>query len=206
VPVRLVRVDGAWRLGPGLVAAIPSLYAEYGPGWIGDRLPLVLIEHQFLEIQAWQWIGLAIALFVALFVAVVLGALARRIALRLTKRTSFDWDDLLVDTAAGPARLLLGTSTFAVAVRTLHLAVPAQEAVDQLLGIGAIVLFSWAGLRALRFGADLFVERAAEPLEITRDPLRGRTARVMLESAGPFAPGPRQQPRGPWPAEAQSAG
>lgn len=163
VPVRLVRGDGGWRIGPGVVAAIPSLYAAHGPGWIGERMPPVLMEARFLEIEAWQWIGLAGALAVALFAALALGALARRFVLRLAHRTSFRWDDLLVDAASGPARLLLGTSTFAVAVRALHLAVPAQHGVDQLLRIAAVVLFCWALLRMIGFGAALLVGRTSEP-------------------------------------------
>lgn len=161
VPVRLVRTDGTWRLGPGLVAAIPALYAAHGPGWIGERLPPVLIELELLDVQAWQWLGLAVALVLALFVGVVLGALARRIALRLARRTRFAWDDLLVDAATGPARLMLATATFAAVAQALHLALPAQHGVDVALRIAAIVLFSWAGLRALRFGAALVVERTS---------------------------------------------
>ncbi len=159
VPVRLVRTNGAWRVGPGLVAAIPSLYAAHGPGWIGDRVPPLLMEVRFLEIQAWQWVGLAVALALALFAALAIGAIARRLMLRVARRTSFRWDDLLVNAASGPARLLLATSTFAVAVRALHLAVPAQQGMDQLLRIAVVFLFCWAVLRAVTFGAALFVDR-----------------------------------------------
>jgi small-conductance mechanosensitive channel len=177
VPVRLVRFDGAWRLGPGLVAAIPALYAARGPVWIGDRLPPVLIELQLLDVQAWQWIGLSVALALALFVAGVIGALARRVALRLARRTRFEWDDLLVDAAAGPARLLLGTSTFALAVRALHLAIPAQQVVELFLRIAAIALFSWAGLRALRLGAELLVRQSGSGAD---GAARSRLTQIMV--------------------------
>lgn len=159
VPVRLLRTDGSWHIAPGVVAAIPLLYAAHGPGWIGDRMPPVLIELRFLEVQAWQWAGLALGLGLALLVALGLGALGRRLALRVARRTRARWDDALVDAASGPARLLLGTATFALASRTLHLAVPAQETVDHLVRIAAVVLLCWAGLRALRVAGDLIAER-----------------------------------------------
>jgi small-conductance mechanosensitive channel len=155
VPIRVVRTGGVWRIGPGVVAAIPSLYAAHGPGWIGERLPPILTDVRFLEVQAWQWIGLAAALALAVVVAFAFGVLGRRVALRVTRHTRFKWDDLLVDAASGPARLLLGIAIFAGTARMLRLAVPAQQAIDQILRIAAISLFSWAGLRALRFGAEV---------------------------------------------------
>ena len=83
----------------------------------------------------------------------MLGALARRLALQVTRRTRFTWDDHLVDAAFGPARLLLGLVTFAAMERALRLAPGAQAVLDGGLRIAAVVLFSWIGLRAIRFGA-----------------------------------------------------
>jgi small-conductance mechanosensitive channel len=161
VPIRLARSRGTWRFGTGVVASIPELYAAYGPGWIGDRLPAILIELEFLNVQAWQWIGLLAALGLALFVALGLGAFARRIALRLARRTRFTWDDLLVEASSGPARMLLGLFTFAVAARSLQLAAPAQEVLDHALRIGAVAVFSWIGIRAIAFGAELLTRSVA---------------------------------------------
>jgi small-conductance mechanosensitive channel len=178
IPVRLVRSpDGAWRIGPGVVSAIPRLYEAHGPGWIGDRLPPALVEARFLEVQAWQWIGLAAALLIALFSALVLGALARRVALRVARRTRSTWDDRLIAAAAGPTRLLLGTATFAAAVRALHLAVPAQQLVDHLLRICTVALFSWAALRALRFAAEVLDERILQEGGLAA---RARRTQVMV--------------------------
>lgn len=160
VAVRLTRSgDGSWRIGRGVVDAIPRLYDAYGPGWIGDRLPPVLIEARLLDVQAWQWLGLAAGLALAVLVAGALGSVLRRLALRLARRTSFTWDDRLVAAFSAPARLLLGTATFGAAVRVLHLAVPARAGAELALRIASIIVFSWAGLRALRFGAELLDER-----------------------------------------------
>jgi small-conductance mechanosensitive channel len=161
VPVRLVRDAAGWKLGPGLVAAAHALYATHGPGWIGERMPLLLTELVWLDVEAWQWIGLGLALALATIVALGIGSLARRIALFFTRRTRFAWDDLLVDAATGPTRFLLGLVTFSAAVRALHLSLPAQEVVNQALRIAAVVLFSWVGLRAIRFGAGVLNAQVA---------------------------------------------
>ena len=162
VPVRLVRApDGDWLIGAGVVAAIPRLYQAYGPGWVGDRLPPVLVEVSFLDVEAWQWLGLAVGLALAIFAAGVLGTLARRIALRLARHTRSSWDDRLVQAGSGPGRLLLAILTFAAAVRALYLAVPAQEVIDHLLRISVVVLVSWIGLRGLQLVTELLSERVS---------------------------------------------
>jgi small-conductance mechanosensitive channel len=162
VPVRLTRsADGTWRLGRGIVEAAPRLYEAGGPAWIVDRLPPALVEVRLLDVQAWQWLGLAAGLLLALLVAGAGGAVARRLALRIARRTSFSWDDRLVDAFSAPARLLLGIATFAAALRALHLAVPAQAGADRLLRIASIVAFCWAAVRALRFAAAVVDDRLA---------------------------------------------
>jgi small-conductance mechanosensitive channel len=163
VAVRLVRsADGSWQIGPGVVAAIPRLYRQFGPGWLGDRIPPWLVETIFLDIEGWQWLGLVAGLALALFSALVLGAVARRVAFRLARRTRFRWDDQLVEAASGPGRLLLGVATMGASVRALHLAVPAQEVMDHLLRMSSVILFTWAGLRAVRFAAEVLGERISE--------------------------------------------
>jgi len=159
VPVRLVRSDRAWRFGPGVVASIPALYSAYGPGWVGERMPRILIEIEFLNVQAWQWIGLAAGLALALLLALGLAALAQRIALSFARRTTFTWDELLVEQFSGPARFLLGLLTFGLAASSLRLAAPAQEVLQQVLRIGMVALFSWIGIRAIGFGAKVLTER-----------------------------------------------
>ena len=85
--VRLVRSpDGAWRFGRSVVAMIPHIYELYGPGWLGEHVPAVLNDFGFLDLAAWQWLGLLFGLALALFVSLVLGTVARRIALRVAPR------------------------------------------------------------------------------------------------------------------------
>jgi len=178
VPVRLVRSGREWRFGPGVVASIPALYSAYGPGWIGERMPRILIEIQFLDVQAWQWIGLLAGLGVALLLALGLAALGQKIVLGFARRTPFTWDELLVEQFAGPARLLLGLFAFGLSASALRLAAPAQEVLQHVLRIGTVALFSWIGIRATGFGAKVLTERVG-----TRpgDPAaRSRLTHVMV--------------------------
>lgn len=163
VPIRLVRQpDGDWRLGRATVRAIPLLYERYGPGWIGQHLPEVLLDTRVLGVEAWQWLGIAVALALALLAALVVGALLRAVALALARRTRFDWDDHLVEAAAGPGRLLLGLAALALVLEQLRLAAPAQAVAAGALRALVVVAFTWAGVRGVAFLADLANQRLAK--------------------------------------------
>lgn len=163
VPVRLVRMgDGTWRFGSGLVAVIPPLYEAYGPGWLGEHVPEVLNDFGFLDLAAWQWLGILLGLIAALFIAIVLGALGRRVALGIVRRTRATWDDRLVEAASGPTRLVVGLSVFAAAVHRVHLGVTAHKNFELLLRIAAIVAFCWCLLRAMRFLAEVLGDSLAQ--------------------------------------------
>lgn len=190
IPIRLVREPhGGWRLGRDTVGAIPQLYRTYGPGWIADALPPVLLDTRFLEVEAWQWLGIAVALALALFAALVLGALARALALRLTRRTRFEWDDHLVEAAADPGRLLLGLAVLAFALERLRLAVPAEAVATHVLRALATLAFTWAGVRGVGFLASLANERlgktgAGTPATATRIMVLRRVAGVVVVVVG----------------------
>jgi small-conductance mechanosensitive channel len=162
------------------MSAFPLLIETFlasaeGPAWLADRLPPVLFTLQFLDVRAWQWIGLGVAALLAFVVAEVVGTLLRALGHRLTRRTHSTWDDRFVDAAAGPSILLLAIATFAIAVRSLHLAVGPRLAVEGILRTLVIVTFSWAGLRAVSFTARLVEERFAGG-----DPYAARGVRTQV--------------------------
>ncbi len=132
---------------------------RYGPDWVGEHVPKVLLDTRVLGVEAWQWLGIAIALALALIAAVGVGALIRAIALALARRTRFDWDDHLVEAASGPGRLLLGLGALALALEPLRLAAPAQEVATRALRALVVVAFTWAGMRGVAFLADLANQR-----------------------------------------------
>ncbi len=167
VPVRLERGPGAegrpaWRVSADTVDAIPRLWDRYGVGWVGEVLPPVFFRVRFLEVDAWQWLGLGLSLLAAFVVALLLGAAFRFVGLRLARRTKVSWDDALIRAASGPVKALLGLGTFAAGAGLLHLAVPAQSAVDHVTKSGLVLVLTWAGLRGVGLIADLLEARLAD--------------------------------------------
>lgn len=180
VPLRLVRAhDGAWRIGAGVVSAIPRLYQLYGPGWLGDRLPPALIEVRVADVQAWQWIGLFLGVLAAIALALGLGRVGHAAARALARRRRWAWDERLAGDVGGPARLLVGAGTFALAVEAVHLSIPAHLVMGHLLRIVMVSSLSWAALRGLRFAGDLITSRAARHAQ-DETAARARVTQVMV--------------------------
>jgi small-conductance mechanosensitive channel len=118
--------------------------------------------NHFLGVEPWQWLGLAGALALGLVAAVFLGALAQAVAMRLARKTRFEWDDQLVVAASGPGRLMLGLAAFALVLVRLQLAPSVDLVVTRLLRSAVIVAFTWVGLRGIGFLAELASERVRD--------------------------------------------
>ncbi len=160
VPVHLVRLPGGeWRIARSTVGAIPELYERLGPGWIAQALPAVLVETRILEVEAWQWLGIALGAALASLVALLAAALARALSRRLARTARVAWDGGLVETMVGPARLLLGLGAFSFALEYLRLPAPAEGVATHLVRTAVILAVTWAGLRSVGFLADLAGER-----------------------------------------------
>ena len=59
---QLPRDDGVkiWKISAASLQAIPDLYKRYGYGLIGEILPRVFVETEFLDTQLGQWLFLPI--------------------------------------------------------------------------------------------------------------------------------------------------
>jgi MscS family membrane protein len=81
---RVPREDGVriWQVSATTVSAIPGLYKRYAYGVLGDWLPSVFFETEFLGAQLRQWVALPI--IVGLGYA--LSVLATTLGLRLVRR------------------------------------------------------------------------------------------------------------------------
>jgi MscS family membrane protein len=182
--------EPAWRISSATLAAVPALGEEFGLDWVEERLPARWVDTRFLELALWQWVGLpallllavALAWFTTLVFSLVLGALARR-----TQRA---WDDRLVETSVGPARLLLGVLGFAAGLRFLALAVPAERAIQVVASALAVSGAAWLLMRALDVGAEAVRERLIQqgrPGAVGLVPLGRRIAKAFLAALAVIA-------------------
>lgn len=131
-----------------------------------------------LDLDAWQGIGLLVGAAAAFLVAAALTSVVHAIARRVARRRRLGWNDHLAERTLGPGRLLVAAGVFFLVERSLDLAPPAQVVVHHLLRIAVVVAFSWAGLRGLRFVADLVTTHIARGTD--GDHARARMTQVMV--------------------------
>jgi MscS family membrane protein len=148
VHLRLQRVPredgvGIWKISAASVTAIPDLYARYGYGWLGEVLPSVLLEIEFLDTQLWQW--LALPIFVGLGYG--LGLLVTILGFRLLRRWQRESASVLRTFVAGPVRLLTIVLFLSLARRPLQLSVTVSRSLDVLEQILLIIAITWTILR-----------------------------------------------------------
>ena len=102
---QLPRDDGVkiWKISAASLQAIPDLYKRYGYGLVGEILPRVFVETEFLDTQLRQWLGLPILLGLGY----ALGVLVTSLWLRLLRRRHSELTRVLNRFVVGPVRLLV---------------------------------------------------------------------------------------------------
>ena len=166
---RVPRPDGVliWKLSAASVAAIPDLYARYGYGRLGEALPNVFLETEFLDTQLWQW--LALVLLVGMGYA--LGRLATTLGLRLLRRRQRELTAVLSTFVARPVQLLILVLFLALSRRLLQFSVTVSRLLDVLEQIVLIVALAWMILRVVESGEALIRSRGLRRGQTTLLPL-----------------------------------
>ena len=102
---RVPRSDGAhiWKFSSATVAKIPQLYKHFGYGYLGEILPAIFFDLEFMGIPIWVWIYAVVLFVTAYFVALI----ATVIFVYFLSRTRAKPSDRLKRFIARPIRFLL---------------------------------------------------------------------------------------------------
>ncbi|TKB47575.1 mechanosensitive ion channel family protein [Ferrimonas sediminicola] len=100
---RVPRGDGQyiWKISNATLGEVPSLYAQYGDGPIGEYLSHHLPEFEILGLQSWQFVAVLLMFLLAYLISLPLFALLKWLA-----RRSHPDNDQLQRFIGGPSRLL----------------------------------------------------------------------------------------------------
>jgi MscS family membrane protein len=145
---RVPRADGVeiWKISAPTVAAIPGLYEQFGYGPLGEILPSLFFEFQFLNLQLWQWIGLfALVIIAAALSWVVAFLLVRAVRPWLSKREQVS--EQVARLASGPLRLIVGVLLFRAGVVPLALPLPVRTVIGAVAGALLIIGITWLFMR-----------------------------------------------------------
>jgi MscS family membrane protein len=144
---RVPRKDGIeiWKISAASLAAIPDLYKRYGYGLVGELLPRIFVETEFLNTQLRQW--LALPILVGLGYA--LGVLVTSLALGPLRRRHSELAPVLNRFVVGPARLLVIVLFLSLSRRPLEFSLTADRILTALEEILLIFAITWLILRAV---------------------------------------------------------
>lgn len=162
----------AWRVSASTVAQLPGLYAEHARGPLLGWLPAPRWRLRVLDVELWQWVGLALLVLLAwavswLVVRLAVGLLRPVVHTRLGEG--------LLRIMVGPARLAVWVVAFRAGVLALALSAPALAALSMVVALLAVVTVAWGIVRVV----DVLGELAGEAL-VTR---AQRTAVAVLPAA-----------------------
>ena len=175
--VRLDGVTSAWLISRATVAATPALYRTYGPPPFYFAIPEVLRRYEWLDLAAWQWVGIVVGLALAFVAAHLLSSLLHRIARTFTRRTKTPWDDALASGLRRPVRLLLTIGFYELLEPSLALPGAALDTTDRLARIAAIAATGWLLACCLAVGTAWAGEHLADD---TANELKNRGLRTQL--------------------------
>jgi MscS family membrane protein len=182
---RVPQEDGAliWKFSPTTVAKIPTLYAEFGYGPLGEWLPEPLFEITFLNVELWQWIALALLTVIALIASWLIAALIERMVRPLVIRWRNGLEDKVDQLIAGPVHLAIAVTIFYLGSLLLGLALPVQAFFHGAAKALAIAALTWLALRLIDIGMLKVEDRLAargQFAAVAMLPLGRRTTKVFL--------------------------
>lgn len=186
-PVRLVRYEEnrkvRWAISPSTVGRIEGWYDRLGGRWIRDYLPEPLLRPGPKEILWWQWLALPVLLLVSWVLGWLLGKLSQMTLFRLARRSSAEWDDVLVDRMRFPLAVAWALIAFSALLPFLDLYAPAQAFLEQGLRAGLWGVLFWALLRGVDVGHRVLTRLTwaqAKPSLAALLPLANRLAKALI--------------------------
>lgn len=186
-PVRLLRREEngkvRWAVSPATVDRIEGWYDRLGGRWIRDYLPEPLLRPGPKEILWWQWLALPVLLFLSWILGCLLGKLSQMALSRVARRSSAEWDDVLVDRMRFPLAVAWGLLAFSTLLPFLDLYAPAEAFLGQGLRAGLWGVLFWTLLRGIDVGHGILARLAwsrAKPSLAALLPLANRLAKALI--------------------------
>lgn len=148
-----------------------------------EHVPAPLLELGPRGIKLWQWIATPGLILLALAVGYVLGRLTQAFLLRLARRTSMSWDDVVVGEVGSP--LVLAWAAIVTRAFAPWLLLPDGTEASVIKAVELVLYFAffWFLYRLVKVGADLITRStwsASHPAAKAFVPLGARIARIAV--------------------------
>jgi len=194
--------DGRWLFSKDTVdqttdflRQIEDLHIQFGEGEIvltpamriRSQMPRSLRHGEFLGVEYWQWIGLAVLIFLGFLLDHLVRGLLRSVWHRIARRRGQETEKELLARAVRPFGLFACALLWYLALPLLGL--PPTAVKILLIAIKVVLMLSgvWAAYRVTDLAAD-FLERQAARTNTKLDdlliPLARKTGKVLVTAFG----------------------
>jgi len=148
-----------WLVSSDTLTKVPELYDQLQARQVENKLPSVLVKHQFAGMPLWQWLALLLEIPVAAAVGwLVLAVL--EIPMRWWARRRGHVDVANWRSVSGPAWLLAGTLVHRILAAYLGMPLLQRHYYFQVTSISLIIGATWIVWRALRWSLRRVRNRA----------------------------------------------
>lgn len=139
-----------WLISGDTLAKVPELYDQVQARHVENRLPNVLVKHEFAGMPLWQFLALLIALTIAATLGWLVLALLE-FPVRWWARRGGQLEVTYWQSVSGPAWLLAGTLIHQVFASYLHLPLLARHYYFQITSIALIISATWIFWRVVQW-------------------------------------------------------
>lgn len=155
VDLDLVRVSDPsagkiWLISSETLAKVPELHDQVQARQVENKLPKVLVKHQFAGMPLWQWIALLVAAPITAGLGWLMLAVLE-VPLRWWARRRGQVEVANWRTVSGPAWLMAGTLIHQVFVVYLRLPLLPKHYYFQVTSIALILSATWIVWRSIRW-------------------------------------------------------
>src|SRR5438552_4851925 len=162
--VELVRVSDPsagkiWLISADTLGKLPELYDQVHARQVGNRLPRVLVKHQFAGMPLWQWVGLLVAIPIAAVAGWLVLALLQ-VPLRWWARRRGQHDVASWRSVPGPVWLVAGTVFHRACAAYLGMPLLQRHYYFIVVSIAFIIGASWTSWRAIQWSLRRVRNRA----------------------------------------------
>lgn len=143
--IYVTKINGEWVFSEATIQKIPVLYRAVFSGFISsiiDQFP-DWAKNTWLGIYIWQYIALFLWLLVGLVLKRIFEFIINNVIRRIIRKTSFSWDDDLLDSIENPAGFIFLIAYFIASYSNLQFSVTVNHYLSGILQISISVGVIW---------------------------------------------------------------
>ena len=183
--IYLSKVGDRWLFSKKTLEATPILYNETFSETVENfvnMLPAVF-RNEIFGVAVWQYAGLFLLILAGMLIRRIIEYLLDNVALRLSAKTPWDWDEVLIRSVMKPVSFLFMVGLFLITYSNLQFSVTVNLVIKVALELAAAVCWIWLAFKLVDV-FTLYMRRATAKTDSKLDdqlvPLVGKALKIFI--------------------------